>query len=151
MKKPNHPKRILSEGREYQIQEFSWSQPSKRRPTPGRYSSGIAHKHRYMRMSPLKVYEGHHFRNATILTAKIKRRSIWILSDLFSRLNSDPRAAIMLTNWPQGNAILATDLRAGKVHFIMRERWLPMCSASDDHRHVMTRLAEWDFVMRAAG
>jgi hypothetical protein len=141
---------IISEGREYHIRNFSWSHPSKRRPSPGRYTTGIAHRLRYVQITPMLSHAGDVCRTATILTARLKRPTILSLTDVFARLETGPFGPLMLSKWPGAKAVLATDVRAGKVHFILQEPRLYRCSASDDHRHVMTRLSEWDFVMRTS-
>lgn len=150
MSKRKIPRSIISEGREYHIRNFAWSHPSKRRPAPGRYTTGIAHRLRYVQITPMVSHEGAVFRTATILTARLKRPSIYSLTDGFTTLETEPVGSLMLSRWPGAKAVLATDVRAGKVHFILQEPRLYRCPEQDDRLHVMTRLAEWDFIMRAA-
>lgn len=143
-------KSIISEGREYHIRNFAWSQPSKRRPAPGRFTTGITHRLRYVQITPMFSHDGDVWRTATILTASLKRPTINSLTDVFFRLETEPEGALMLSKWPGAKAVLATDVRAGKVHFILQEPRLCRCPEQDDRLHVMTRLAEWDFIMRAS-
>lgn len=150
MSKRKSPRSIISEGREYRIRNFAWSHPSKRRPAPGRHTTGIAHRLRYVQIKPMVSHDGIVCRTATILTARLKRPTINSLTDVFTRLETVPDGAFMLSGWPGAKAVVATDVRAGKVHFILQEPRLYRCPEQDDRLHVMTRLAEWDFIMRAA-
>lgn len=150
MSKRKPAKSVISEGREYHIKHFAWSHPSKRRPSPGRYTTGIAHRLRYVQINPMFSHEGVVCRTATILTARLKRPTISSLTDVFARLETVPEGAFMLSGWPGAKAVLATDVRAGKVHFILQEPRSRWHSEGHDRLHVMALMANWGCHMRAA-